>query len=113
MRSRYLDLEDRSQDLAEQLREQPAIAQEFQRRYEVSWIHHENALEGVVFSGQELGAALAHPPVTEIAAVNAFRDIRNLKAAIDVVRDEASTKRPKITLALVKRLYETLHAGIE
>lgn len=113
MRSRYLDLDDRTQDLAERLRDRPDLAQEFLGRYEVSWIHHENALEGVVFSGQELETALAHPPVTDIAAVNAFRDIRNLKAAIDVVRAEAAAKRPKITLALVKRLYETLHTGIE
>jgi Fic family protein len=113
MRSRYLDLEDRTQDLAEQLREEPAIAQEFLKRYEFSWIHHENAMEGVVFSGQELETALAHPAVTDLATINAFRDVRNLKAAIDLVRAEAASKKPRITLALLKRLYETLHAGIE
>ena len=113
MRSRYLDIEDRTQDLAELLRDHPEHGQEFVRKYELSWIYHENALEGVVFSGQELETALAHPPLTEIAAVNAFRDIRNLKAAIDLVRAESSSRKPRITLALVKRLYETIHAGIE
>jgi Fic family protein len=113
MRSRYLDIEDRTQDLAELLRDHPDLAQNFLRKYELSWIFHENALEGVVFSGQELETALSHPPLTDIAAVNAFRDIRNLKAAIEVIRAEAASRKPKINLALVKRLYETLHAGIE
>lgn len=114
MRSRYLDIEDRTQDLAELLRDEPALAHEFLRKYELSWIYHENALEGVVFSGQEIETALAHQPVAEASAVSAFRDVRNFKAAIDVVRAEAAAKKPpRITLALVKKLYETLHAGIE
>jgi Fic family protein len=113
MRSRYLDIEDRTQDLADLMREEPALAQEFLRKYELSWVYHENALEGVVFSGQELETALGPQPLAEIAAINAFRDIRNFKAAIDVIRSEAAAKKPKITLALVKKLYETIHAGIE
>jgi Fic family protein len=114
MRSRYLDLEDRTQDLAELCRDEPALAQDFLRKYELSWIYHENALEGVVFSGQELETALAHQPVAEASAVSAYRDVRNFKTAIDIVRAEtASKKQPKISIALVKKLYETLHAGIE
>jgi Fic family protein len=45
--------------------------------------------------------------------MNALREIRNYKAAIEVVRAEAATRRPKITQALVTKLYETLHAGVE
>ncbi len=113
MRSRYVDIEDRTQDLADLMRDEPGLAAEFLRKYELSWVYHENALEGVVFSGQELEIALGPQPLAEIAAINAFRDIRNFKAAIDVIRAEAAAKKPKITLALVKKLYETLHVGIE
>jgi Fic family protein len=114
MRSRYLEIEDRTQDLAELFRDEPALATEFLRKYELSWIYHENALEGVVFSGQELESALALQAVAEASAVNAFRDVRNLKTAIDIVRAEAEAKKPpKISLPLVKKLYETIHAGIE
>ncbi len=113
MRSRYLDIEDRTQDLAELLRDEPALSHDFLRKYELSWIYHENALEGVVFSGQELEIGLVNHPVADSSSVSAFRDIRNLKAAIDVVRAEALAKKPRITLALMKKLYETLHAGIE
>ncbi len=113
MRSRYLDLEDRTQDLAELLRDEPALAHQFLRKYELSWIYHENALEGLVFSGQEIETALAHQPVAEASSLTAFRDVRNFKAGIDIVRAEAAGKKPRISLALVKKLYETLHAGIE
>jgi Fic family protein len=112
MRSRYLEIEDRTQDLAESLRQAPAIAQEFSKKYELSWIHHENALEGLVFSGQEIETALQFQPVAEASALHAFRDVRNFKGAIDLIRAEAA-KKPKVTLALVRRLYETLHAGVE
>jgi len=114
MRSRYLDIEDRTQDLAELLRDEPALAHEFLRKYELSWIYHENALEGLVFSGQEIETALAHQPIAEASTISAFRDVRNFKASIDIVRAEASAKKPpKISLQFVKKLYETLHAGVE
>jgi len=113
MRSRYLDLEDRTEDLAELLRDEPVVAREFNRKYELSWIYHECALEGVVYSGQELELALANQPVSEASVVSAFRDIRNFKAAIDLIRAEATSKKPKIGLPLVKKLNETIHAGIE
>ncbi|HTP24523.1 MAG TPA: Fic family protein [Anaeromyxobacteraceae bacterium] len=113
MRSRYLDLEDRTQDLAQLLNEEPALAQEFFWKYELSWIYHENALEGVVFTGQELAAALTNQPLAEASSVSAHRGIRNFKVAIDLVRSEAATKKPRITHELVYKLYETIHAGVE
>jgi Fic family protein len=113
MRSRYLDIDDRIQDLAEILRDDPAIAGEFLRKYEISWIFHENALEGLVFSRPELETALTTQPLTDVASINALREIRNFKAAVEVVRTESATRRPKITQELVTRLYETLQAGIE
>ena len=81
MRSRYLDIDDRSQDLAELLRDEPAIADEFQRKYEISWTFHENALEGLVFSQPELETALSTQPLADVASMNALREIRNYKAA--------------------------------
>jgi len=112
MRSRYLDLDDRSQDLVERLQEEPEIAKDFLRRYEISWLHHENALEGVIYSLQELVAALEPLPVEDANVVQAFREVRNHKAAVEIIRTEAKAKRPKVNLTLVKRLQETLNAGL-
>jgi Fic family protein len=112
MRTRYLDLDDRTEDLAERMREEPAIAQDFLRKYELSWIYHENALEGVIYSSQELSAALANQPVADATIVGAFQDIRNHKVAIDLVRLEAKAKKPRVNLTVIKRIYEALGAGI-
>jgi len=113
MRSRYLDLEDRTQDLFDQLRGQPAVSSDFQKKYELSWIHHENALEGLVFTGQEIETGLANLPLAEASTLGAYRDVRNFKAAIDLVRTEAAAKKPKLSLDLITRLYQAIHAGIE
>src|SRR5512137_2055859 len=112
MRSRYLDLDDRSQDFAERIQEEPEIAKDFLLRYEISWLHHENALEGVIYTLQELVAAIEPQPVEDATVVQAFREVRNHKAAIELVRAEAKAKRPRINLTLVKRLQETLNAGL-
>ena len=113
MRSRHLDIDDRTQDLHDLLREKPAIAQEFTWKYELSWIYHDSALEGVVYSGQEIEIALAGQPLAEAGSMAMFRDIRNAKAAVELVRSEAAAKKLKITLALVKQLNATVHAGNE
>ncbi len=113
MRSRYLDIDDRTQDLADLLRDEAALAQEFLRKYELSWVYHENALEGVIFSSHEIEQAFQNQPLAEASSVTTLRHVRNYKAAIDLVRGEAAAKRIKIGLPLVKRLFETLHAGIE
>jgi Fic family protein len=113
MRSRYLDVEDRTQDLADLLRSEPALAQEFLRKYELSWVYHENALEGVIFSGQEIEQAYENQPLAEASSVATLRAVRNYKLAIERVRGEAATRRMKIDLSLVKELCETLRAGPE
>ena len=82
MRTRYLDIDDRTEDLAELMREQPDTAEEFLRKYELSWIYHENALEGVVYTAQELELALANPPLADATVLTAHQEIRNDKAAI-------------------------------
>jgi Fic family protein len=111
MRTRYVDIDDRMEDLADRMRGQPEIAREFLERYELSWLYHENALEGLVYTPQELAAAMSNPPVADATFVSALQGVKNHKTALDVVREEARAKKPKVTLALVKRLYETLGTG--
>ncbi|HET9555470.1 MAG TPA: Fic family protein [Anaeromyxobacteraceae bacterium] len=113
MRTRYVDIDDRHEDLAERMRAQPEQAEDFLRKWEVSWLYHENALEGVVYTSQELELALDNQPVADAAFVGALRDIRNHKTALDLVREEARAKKLKLNLSMVKKLYETLGAGVE
>ncbi len=113
MRTRYVDIDDRMEDLADRLRGDAELATEFLQRYELSWLYHENALEGVVYSSQELSTALAQPVLTDATFVSVLTEIRNHKAAIDFVREEAKAKKLKLGPALAKRLYELLGQGIE
>ncbi|WP_242393804.1 Fic family protein [Anaeromyxobacter oryzisoli] len=113
MRTRYVDIDDRMEDLADRLRSDPELAEDFLARYELSWLYHENALEGVVYSSQELATALDGAPVADATFVSSLQEIRNHKAALDVAREEALAKKPKLNLTLVKRLYETLGQGID
>ncbi len=111
MRTRYVDIDDRMEDLADRMRGEPGIAADFLQKYELSWLYHENALEGVVYSPQELAAAMANQPVADATFVSALQGIRNHKLALELVREEAKAKKPKIQLALVRRLYELLGTG--
>lgn len=113
MRTRYVDIDDRHQDLAERMRSDPAMAEEFLRKWDLSWLYHENAMEGIVYTETELATAMANQPVADAAFLRALLEIRNHKTALDLVRAEAAQKKAKINLTIVKRLYETLGAGIE
>jgi len=114
MRTRYLDLDDRTQDLNERMREDPDLASDFLQKYELSWIYHENALEGVVYTVHELVAGLAAPqPVADAMVIGVLQEVRNHKAAIDLIRSEASAKKSRVNLTLVKKIHETLYKGIQ
>jgi Fic family protein len=113
MRTRYVDFDDRHEDLAERMRAAPRIAEDFLRKWEVSWLFHENALEGVVYTSQELELGLENQPVADATFVGALRDVRNHKAALDFCRAEARNKKLKLSLTTLKKLYELLTAGIE
>jgi len=113
MRTRYVDFDDRHEDLAERMRAAPRIAEDFLRKWEVSWLFHENALEGVVYTSQELELGLENQPIADATFVGALRDVRNHKAALDFCRAEARNKKLKLSLTTLKRLYELLTAGIE
>jgi Fic family protein len=113
MRNRYVDIDDRHQDLAERMRAEPAVAEDFLRKWDLSWLYHENALEGIVYSEIELQAALANQSVADAAFLRALAEIRSHKVALDLIRAESTSKKLKINLTTVKKLYETLGAGVE
>ena len=113
MRTRYVDFDDRHEDLAERMRAAPRIAEDFLRKWEVSWLFHENALEGVVYTSQELELGLENQPVADASFVGALRDIRNHRAALEFCRAEARNKKLKLSLTTLKKLYELLTAGME
>ncbi len=111
MKERYQDIDDKNDSLRDFL-ETHGKAPEFLSRFEMSWAYHDNALEGVVYSAQELAAGL-HPEarLPDPSMLPAVLDVRNHKAAIDYIRAEArsSTRRQSaIPFATIKRVHDLL-----
>ena len=101
MRTRYVDIDDRMEDLADRLRADPELGEDFLSKYELSWLYHENALEGVVYSGQELATALANAPARR-------RHLRQRAAGDPEPQDRASTSSARRRAAKKLKLNLTL-----
>ncbi|MBZ0119894.1 MAG: Fic family protein [Sandaracinaceae bacterium] len=85
-----------------------APLEEYRKILEFSWIYHDSALEGVVYSEDELHAALRNEPPSDTSLVPVFDEIRQNKAAIEALREMADKKRLNVTLEVIKRIYATL-----
>ena len=57
MKERYQDIEDKNEALLDFI-ETHSKGKEFLERFEMSWIYHDSALEGVIYTPQELSAGL-------------------------------------------------------
>jgi Fic family protein len=111
VKERYQEIDDKNERLRDYL-ETHSKAQEFLERYEMSWIYHDSALEGVVYTAAELQAALV-PGAKEAEAsmVPAVLEIRNHRAAVDFIRAEAKAggkKQAQITMTVIKRIHDLL-----
>ncbi len=82
-----------------------AARAEYFFKLDVSWIHHDSALEGVVYSIPELAAALQGEPPADQTLVPTFDEIRQNKKAIELVREMSTRKRLKVDLETLKDLY--------
>src|SRR5258706_517179 len=88
-----------------------AFRQRYIESFDMSWIYHDSALEGVVYSFQELKTAMdASGTVVQDSSLQPVcEDIRRHKQAIEFVRDFATKKRLPVTLDVIKRIYLILH----
>lgn len=111
VKERYQEIDDKNEDLRDYLATYRDKGQEFLQRYEMSWIYHDSALEGVVYSTQELDAALREgsSKPAEASLMPLILEIRNHKAVVDYVREEArggTKKSAQITLTEIKRMHD-------
>jgi Fic family protein len=103
-RDNFRDIDDRTDDLRDLAQQHGDIFSDFIKSFELSWIYHENALEGIVLTHAELNTALKGRPI----APETYADIRNLKLAMDLVRKEADQIGGKIDMDMVKRVHAAL-----
>jgi Fic family protein len=109
---KQLTIEERVTKLEERLL---VAGEDFQKAYrdslDMSWIYHDSALEGSVYTGQELKAAI--DPTAQIVTDSSIQpiceEIRRHREALDYIRDYATKKRQPITVDVVKKIYLILH----
>jgi Fic family protein len=105
-------VETRYQRILERLeRAGEGLKKEYESTLEMSWIHHDSALEGVVYTFQELTTAMdpsaAAPADSSMQPV--CDEIRRHRQAIAYVRDLGERKRVPLNVDVVKKLFVMLH----
>src|SRR6478609_818164 len=110
MDAKFFELDAKMEALrAKQATFPPNILKNYQDRLDVSWIFHDNALEGVVLSYSELKAALDSRIISDVTLIPMYEEIRTHKLGVDFVRDANAGKKPTpIDIELVRKLYEIL-----
>jgi Fic family protein len=108
-----LSVEERTAQLDERLRSAPPEAQaKYLADLDMSWIAHDSALEGVVYTLAELRSAMGANEA-EVAFDSSLQpvveEIRRHREALNFVREQATKKRVPITVDVVKRIYCVLH----
>jgi len=105
-------IEDRFARIVERLQKtDDAFRHEYDESLLMSWIYHDSALEGVVYTYDELRMAI-NPNITVVpdsSMQTVCDEIRRHKAAIEFVKEQAEKKRVPITIDTVKRIYLILH----
>lgn len=89
----------------------PSFQQNFNEQFDMSWIFHDSALEGTVYTFHELKTAI-DPNITVVPDSSLqpiCEEIRRHREAIAYIRDYASKKRQPINLDTLKKIYLILH----
>ncbi len=84
------------------------LREHYEFRLQMSWIYHDSAIEGVVYTQDELNAALTDQPVTETALIPVYDEIRQHRAALRLVHELAQKKRLTISADVIKDIYSLL-----
>src|SRR5262245_56431396 len=112
MESRFFELDSKMEDLRQRQHRFTNgthwIVEDFYDKVDVSWIYHDNALEGIVLSYSELKAAIDKKIISDVTLIPTYEEIQNHKAAIDFIRELARKRKLQISLEVLRKIYEIL-----
>jgi Fic family protein len=126
MESKFYSIDHKVEALRDlRIRANAAIVADFDEKFDLSWIYHDNALEGVVLSYHELKAAIDKKIISDVSLIPMYEEIKNHKSAIEFVRqlsrawaqeranDAANGKRARhkknhITFELIRQIHAVL-----
>ena len=89
----------------------PEVQALYRDNLDLSWIAHDSALEGVVYTIQELKAAV-DPGATFVGDSSlqpVVEEVRRHREALNFIRDYAVKRKQPLTLDVIKKIYVTLH----
>lgn len=78
---------------------------DYEYRLDMSWIHHDAAIEGVVYEPRELLAAINDGVVSDSTLIPVYDEIRQYKAAVDFARSLSKQSELEITVDTLRKLY--------
>lgn len=105
----FFEVDSKMEALAARLaRYSDNVLDDFKEKLLISWIYHDNALEGVVLSYHELKAAIDDRIISDNTLIPLYDEIRAHKLAIDFIRVQSGKKRSLITLDGIKKIHQIL-----
>jgi Fic family protein len=107
----YFALDEKSADLRQFFEAHPDVAETFERTYLITWLYHENALDGVVLTEEEIRLALEQHTVADPSTMNVLHLVRAHRKALARIEEEARAKRGKISVELAEELYRIFLEG--
>jgi hypothetical protein len=75
VRNRFIDLDDKIDELRQLLRDLPDEQADFDERCKIAYIYHDSALEGLVLTYHELRAAV-DPDPSDASLIPTYQEIR-------------------------------------
>jgi Fic family protein len=107
--AQQINLEERAAHLNELIADADReVVRDYHERLAMSWIYHDSALEGVVYTFHELKAAIDNQVVSDSSLIPVYDEIRQHKSAIELIHELAEKKRGAITLDVLKKIYSKL-----
>jgi Fic family protein len=107
MEARLFELDAKMGMLSEKASSFPdKVTSDYQYKLDISWLFHDNALDGVVLSYSELKAAIDKRIISDVSLIPTYEEVRTHKQAADYLRDLACSKKPPaMDLEFVRKLY--------
>jgi Fic family protein len=110
---KVLTVEERTAYLEDRLKSAPPeVHEKYRDDLDISWIAHDSALEGVVYTLTELRTAIGAADANvafDSSTQPAVEEIRRHREALNLVRELAMKRRLPVTVDVVKRVYCVLH----
>jgi Fic family protein len=105
--ARLFELDCRMQALRAKVESYPdRLRIDYETKLDVSWLFHDNALEGIVLSYSELKSAIDHRIISDPSLAQMYQEVKNHKAAMDFIREMARARRPpRVDLDLIRKVY--------